>query len=229
MSESKYKSTERVWDRYIEEPFRSRVARQTNSPQITEKSALVVIDLYNLVYEGGDLPVSELIDQFPAACGEHAYRAIEPTNKLIDLFRDRGLPVFFSTKDFERSQRSGNATLRPRNRPKPEDYAIYHAVDYRETDALIEKLRASVFFETELQNLLEANNAENLFVAGESTSGCVRASVIDAFSLGYQVCVVEDCVFDQNGVSHAVNLYDMHHKYAQVSKLSRLENGSHGR
>jgi maleamate amidohydrolase len=226
MSESKCKSTERVWDRYIEEPFRSRVAEQHNPPQITGKSALVVIDLYNLVYEGGDRPVSDLIDEYPAACGEHAYRAIEPTNKLINLFRDRGLPVFFSTKDFERSQRSGNATHRPRNSPKPEDYAIYHAVDYRETDTLIKKLRASVFFVTELQSLLEANNTENLFVAGESTSGCVRASVVDAFSLGYRVCVIEDCIFDQNEVSHAVNLYDMHHKYAQVSKLSRFENGS---
>jgi len=225
MSESKYKSTERIWDRYIEEPFRSRVADQHNPPQVTEKSALVVVDLYNLVYEGGDKPVSELIDQYPSSCGEHAFRAIKPTNKLIALFRNRGLPVFFSTKDFERSQRSGNATHRPRNRPKQENYAIFHAVDYRETDTLIKKLRASVFFETELQSLLEANNAENLFVAGESTSGCVRASVVDAFSLGYHVCVVEDCVFDQNKVSHAVNLYDMHHKYAQVSTLSRLENG----
>ena len=226
MSESNRQPTDKVWDQYIEEPFRSRVTEQHNPPQVTEKSALVVIDLYNLVYEGGDRPVSELIDQFPAACGEHAYRAIEPTNKLIALFRDRRLPVFFSTKDFERSQRSGNATHRPRNRPKPEDYAIYHAVDYRETDALVKKLRASVFFETELRSLLDANKTENLFVAGESTSGCVRASVVDAFSLGYRVCVVEDCVFDQNRVSHAVNLYDMHHKYAEVSKLSRIENNS---
>ncbi len=226
MSRSNRKPAERVWDRYIDEPFRSRVARQSNSPQITEKSALIVIDLYNLVYEGDDRPVSELIDQFPASCGEFAYRAIEPTNKLIALFRDRRLPVFFSTKDFERSQRSGNATHRPRNKPKPADYEIYHAIDHRETDTLIKKLRASVFFDTELQNLLEANKTESLFVAGESTSGCIRASVIDAFSLGYGVCVVEDCVFDQNRVSHAVNLYDMHHKYAEVSKLSRIENNS---
>ena len=226
MSRPNRKPAERVWDRYIDEPFRSRVARQSHSPQITEKSALIVIDLYNLVYEGDDRPVSELIDQFPAACGEHAYRAIEPTNKLITLFRDRGLPVFFSTKDFEWSQRVGNATHRPRNKPKPADYEIYHAIDHRETDTLIKKLRASVFFDTELQNLLEANKTESLFVAGESTSGCIRASVIDAFSLGYGVCVVEDCVFDQNRVSHAVNLYDMHHKYAEVLKLSRLENGN---
>jgi maleamate amidohydrolase len=226
MSEPNHQPNERVWDQYIEEPFRSRVSDQHNPPQIDENSALIVIDLYNLVYEGGDKPVNELFYQYPAACGEHAYRAIEPTNRLITLFRERELPVFFSTKDFERSQRSGNATHRPRNKPKPSDYEIYHAVDHRETDILIKKLRASVFFDTKLQSLLEANKIENLFVAGESTSGCVRASVVDAFSFGYQVCVVEDCVFDQNRVSHAVNLYDMQHKYGQVSKLSRLENRS---
>ena len=198
MSESKYKSTERSGTSYIEEPFRSRVTEQHNPPQVTEKSALVVIDLYNLVYEGGDRPVSELIDQFPASCGEFAYRAIEPTNKLIGLFRDRRLPVFFRPRISERSQRSGNATHRPRNKPKLADYEIYHAIDYRETDTLIKKLRASIFFDTELRSLLDANKTENLFVAGESTSGCVRASVVDAFSLGYRVCVVEDCVFDQN-------------------------------
>ena len=223
MSESNRQPTDRVWDQYIEEPFRSRVSEQYNPPQIDENSALIVIDLYNLIYEGGDKPVNELIDQYPAACGEHAYRAIEPTNRLITLFRERELPVFFSNKDFERSQRSGNATHRPRNKPKPSDYEIYHAIDHRETDTLIKKLRASVFFDTELRGMLGANNTRSLFVAGESTSGCVRASVIDAFSFGYQVCVVENCVFDQNRVSHAVNLYDMQHKYGQVVHLSRLE------
>ena len=223
MSELNRRPAERVWDRYIDEPFRSRVARQASAPQINEKSALIVIDLYHLVYQGGDRPVSDLIDQFPATCGEHAYRAIEPTNRLIRLFRDRDLPVFFSTKDFEQAQQSGNATHRPRNAPKPEDYEIYHAVDYRTTDNLIKKLRASVFFDTELQSILVANKTESIFIAGESTSGCIRASVIDAFSLGYQVCVVEDCIFDQNKVSHAINLYDMQHKYGQVTDLSNLE------
>ena len=51
----------------------------------------------------------------------------------------------------------------------------------------------------------------------------VSASVVDAFSLGYRVCVVEDCVFDQNPVSHAVNLYDIQHKYGQVIELSQLK------
>jgi maleamate amidohydrolase len=223
MSESNQKTAERVWDRYVDEPFRSRVARQSNPPQITEKSALIVVDLYNLVYQGGDRPVSTLIDQFPASCGEHAYRAIEPINRTINLFRSRELPIFFSTKDFKRSQQSGNATHRPRNRPKSEDYEIYSAIDFRATDELVKKLKASVFFKTELHDHLKRLNVDSLFIVGESTSGCVRASVVESFSLGYRVCVIENCVFDQNQVSHAVNLYDIQHKYGQVVKLSNLE------
>ena len=215
----------RVWDSYIPEPFLSKVARQRESPQITKNSALLVIDLYNLVFEGGDRPVHEdgLLDRFPASCGEKAYQAIQPTNQLIGLFRDNGLPIFFSTKDFERSQKDGNATLRPRKIAKAEDYQIFPEIDFRSTDNLVKKLRASVFFNTGLNDQLARLDVANLFIVGESTSGCIRASVVDAFSLGYQVCVVEDCVFDQNPVSHAVNLYDMQHKYGQVIKLSELK------
>ena len=215
----------RVWDPYIPEPFLSKVARQRKSPQITKNSALLVIDLYNLVFEGGNRSVHEdgLLDRFPAACGEKAYQAIQPTNQLISLFRDNGLPIFFSTKDFEQSQKDGNATLRPRKKAKAEDYQIFPEIDFRPTDNLVKKLRASAFFNTGLNDQLARLNVSNLFIVGESTSGCIRASVVDAFSLGYQVCLVEDCVFDQNPVSHAVNLYDMQHKYGQVIKLSELE------
>ena len=215
----------RVWDPYIPEPFLSKVARQRKSPQITKNSALLVIDLYNLVFEGGNRSVHEdgLLDRFPAACGEKAYQAIQPTNQLISLFRDNSLPIFFSTKDFEQSQKDGNATLRPRKKAKAEDYQIFPEIDFRSTDNLVKKLRASVFFNTGLNDQLARLDVANLFIVGESTSGCIRASVVDAFSLGYQVCVVEDCVFDQNPVSHAVNLYDMQHKYGQVTKLSELE------
>ena len=223
MSDNQIKK--RVWDPYIPEPFLSKVARQRESPQITQNSALLVIDLYNLVFEGGNRSVHEdgLLDRFPAACGEKAYQAIQPTNQLIGLFRDNGLPIFFSTKDFEQSQKDGNATLRPRKKAKAEDYQIFPEIDFRSTDNLVKKLRASVFFNTGLNDQLARLDVANLFIVGESTSGCIRASVVDAFSLGYQVCVVEDCVFDQNPVSHAVNLYDMQHKYGQVIKLSELD------
>ena len=215
----------RVWDPYISEPFLSKVAQQREPTLISKNSALLVIDLYNLVFEGGKRSLQEkgLLDQFPATCGEKAYQAIKPTNQIIGLFRDKALPIVFSTKDFEKAQKDGNATLRPRKTAQMEDYKIFPEIDFRPTDNLIKKLRASVFFNTGLDDYLTRLDVDSLFIVGESTSGCVRASVVDAFSLGYRVCVVEDCVFDQNPISHAVNLYDIQHKYGQVIKLSELE------
>lgn len=215
----------RVWDSYIPEPFLSKAAKQRTPPLITKNSALLVIDLYNLVFEGGNRSVQEdgLLDQYPATCGEKAYQAIEPTNQIIGMFRDKALPIFFSTKNFERSQKDGHATLRPRKESKAEDYNIFPEIDFRATDILIKKLRASMFFNTGLNDYLTRLDIESLFIVGESTSGCVRASVVDAFSLGYRVCVVEDCVFDQNPISHAVNLYDIQHKYGQVTGLLELK------
>lgn len=59
----------------------------------------------------------------------------------------------------------------------------------------------------------------SLIVCGESTSGCVRASVVDGYSNGYHVTLVEECVYDRHPLSHKVNLFDMHHKYADVMAL----------
>ena len=57
---------------------------------------------------------------------------------------------------------------------------------------------------------------DTLFITGESTSGCVRASVVDAASYRFKVQVIEECVFDRHQACHAVNLFDMNEKYADV-------------
>jgi nicotinamidase-related amidase len=63
----------------------------------------------------------------------------------------------------------------------------------------------------------------SLIVCGEATSGCVRASVIDAYSNGFNIAIVEECTFDQTELTHKVNLFDLHHKYADVMKLAEVE------
>jgi nicotinamidase-related amidase len=63
----------------------------------------------------------------------------------------------------------------------------------------------------------------SLIVCGESTSGCVRASVVDAYSNGFHVVVVEECCFDRSLISHKINLFDMHHKYADVMHLDEVK------
>jgi nicotinamidase-related amidase len=59
-------------------------------------------------------------------------------------------------------------------------------------------------------------------VCGESTSGCVRASVVDAYSSGLHVSIVEECTYDRAELTHKVNLFDLHHKYADVMHVKEV-------
>ena len=86
-------------------------------------------------------------------------------------------------------------------------------------DIVVEKSRPSAFFGTDLPGHLVLLRADTLLVAGGTTSGCVRATVMDAFSLGYRVAIVHECTFDRAMVPHKVNLFDMHAKYANVLSL----------
>ncbi len=81
---------------------------------------------------------------------------------------------------------------------------------------MIYKERASAFYGTPLVAHLNKIGARSIIALGESTSGCVRASVVDAYSNGYHTTVVEECTFDRSELSHKVNLFDLHHKYADV-------------
>ena len=91
---------------------------------------------------------------------------------------------------------------------------------------VIFKERASGFFGTPLVAHLTQLGCDSLIVCGESTSGCVRASCVDGYSLGYHVSIVEECVFDRSTLSHKVNLFDMHHKYTDVMKLEEVKKRS---
>jgi maleamate amidohydrolase len=88
---------------------------------------------------------------------------------------------------------------------------------------VIFKERASGFFGTPLVAHLTQLGVDSLIVCGESTSGCVRASCVDAYSFGYHVSIVEECVFDRSPLSHKVNLFDLHHKYSDVMKLEEVK------
>src|SRR5713226_6546300 len=86
--------------------------------------ALVAIDLYELVYQGGAKPVSEVMKTYPNSCGEYAWAAIEPTKRLFAAARAAGLPVFYSTRDTrpQSGPRNVNAT---RRQGEPIDPALY--------------------------------------------------------------------------------------------------------
>ena len=99
---------------------------------------------------------------------------------------------------------------------------IHPAFAVEDGDILIRKERASAFHSTPLVAHLTRLGVSSLIVCGESTSGCVRASVVDGYSYGYHMTVAEECVFDRSQTTHKINLFDMHHKYADVMVLEDI-------
>ncbi|HZR61410.1 MAG TPA: isochorismatase family protein [Xanthobacteraceae bacterium] len=186
--------------------------------------ALLAIDLYELAYRGGAKPPVELFKSHPSACGRYAYEAIEPTKRLFAAARAAGLPIFYSTGDMRDESRPDfvGATKRTKASIDPADYAIRSDFKPQKGDVVITKQRASAFYGTPLPAHLTQLGIQTLIVCGESTSGCVRASAVDAYSHGYHVVLVEECCFDRSALSHKVNLFDMHHKYADVMHIDEV-------
>ncbi|RUM95147.1 isochorismatase family protein [Pseudaminobacter arsenicus] len=87
-------------------------------------------------------------------------------------------------------------------------------------DTLLVKAQASAFFGTPLASLLAAGGYDTLLVAGCTTSGCVRASVVDAIQYGFRPFVVRECVADRSPEQHESNLVDMQSKYSEVIDLA---------
>ena len=186
--------------------------------------ALLAIDLYELVYQGGARPIAEQYKIYPSTCGENAYSAIEPTKRLFYAARAASLPVFYTTQDTRPDSLPNqiNATKRQRASRNPANYFIKSEFKPQAGDVVITKQRASAFYGTPLMAHLTQLGVQTLIVCGESTSGCVRASAVDGYSNGLHVVVVEECCFDRSMLSHKVNLFDLHHKYADVMHVDEV-------
>lgn len=186
------------------------------------KPALIAIDLYKKVYAGGPGPVVEINRKHRGACGDYAWNAIAPTVRLFAAARAAGCPVIYTTG-------SGNPHVTATNRrksggaPPPADgNEIKEEFAPHPDDIVIYKQRASGFFGTPMIAHLNKLGVESVIMCGESTSGCLRASAVDAFSYGYHVVVAEECCFDRSLLSHKVSLFDLHHKYVDVMHTDEI-------
>jgi nicotinamidase-related amidase len=186
--------------------------------------ALVAIDLYELAYQGGPLPIDEVAQSYPSSCGIKAWEAIPPTQRLFAAARAAGLPVFYSTSD-TRPEASPGRVKATKRRGAARDPAVFTIrAEFRPQpgDTIIQKQRASAFFGTPLAAHLTQLGIRSVILCGESTSGCLRASAVDAYSHGFHVVVVEECCYDRVELSHKINLFDLHHKYADVMKIDEV-------
>jgi maleamate amidohydrolase len=191
---------------------------------VGSRPALLAIDLYNLVFEGGPLPVHEVVKEFPSSCGVWAWEAVKPIQELLALARSCGIPIIYTTN--ETHKETGPKVMQPtKRRSSTPEGAFNIRVEFKPEpgDLIIYKQRASAFFGTPLIAHLIQQDINSLIVCGETTSGCVRASVVDAYSHGFHPVVVEECCFDRSLLSHKINLFDLHHKYADVMHLEEVK------
>lgn len=152
-------------------------------------------------------------------------RQLDHVNELAGLARDKGLPVVWTYVAYMESGEDcgvwGTRTNTPDSlqnikvgsrRAEFDDRLVIDRVK----DVIINKRMASAFHETNLQSLMVWHRCDTVIVTGGSTSGCVRATVVDSLSRGYRVIVPEECVADKHESPHFANLYDIAIKYGDV-------------
>jgi maleamate amidohydrolase len=215
----------RIWDDLIGSDVQEAYRRAGfgRSGGFGRRPALLLIDLYVT-----DIPLNgqgqrDFSDPLPrgAAINLDAIRA------LTAATRASRFPIFYTNMKFEPDGRDVGGPLR-KNRvstalakqlagqpypwldgvaPDPEDWVIY-------------KHRPSAFFGTPLASHFIDLGVDTVIVGGQTTSGCVRATVLDSFSYGFRTIVPEECTYDRCAPCHKVNLFDMHQKYADVLPLT---------
>ena len=164
-------------------------------------------------------------ESYPTAANMTAQ--IEATRRLTDLARAKGFPVIYTVIAYQPGEigmlpwlrkASGMAALLEGSRLVEVDART----GIRPGDPVITKKGASAFAGTHLATLLTGAGVDTLVVTGATTSGCVRASVVDAVQAGFNVLVPADCCADRAQAPHDANLYDIGQKYGDVTDAADI-------
>lgn len=186
-----------------------------------KKAALINIDLQRAYTD---------MDAFATAYQTHP-RQIEFINEISAAARSKGMPVIWTYVAYMENADDagvwGTRTNTPDSLQNIKAGSDRAELDPRlvidtKTDAVLNKRMASVFHETFVQSLLTWHQVDTVILSGGSTSGCVRASAVDALSRGYRVIVPEECVADKHEIPHFANLCDMMLKYADVLPVATV-------
>ncbi len=207
-----------------EEERRYQAAGFGGGGGVGHRPALLIIDVQYRTVGTTHRPYWEAIKEYPTACGEDGWRAVDHIRPLLAAFRERGLPVLYPHVAPKNADTDAGRLAEKIPSIMGVDAAGYRFVDQvapAKGDVLLPKKHPSAFFGTPLVSHLIDLGIDTLFVTGCTTSGCVRASVTDAFALNFKVVVPEECVYDRSPTSHGVNLWDMNAKYADVMPVAQ--------
>jgi nicotinamidase-related amidase len=178
-----------------------------------ERPALVIIDILK-AFTDEKAPLGANLDK--------EVGAIQP---LLDVAHERKIPVIFSTVRYDdadlrdagiwATKMKGTASLKAEG----DGWEVDPRLDFRKSDTLLFKKYASCFFGTDLASRLMAHRVDTLIITGCTTSGCVRATAVDACQSGFRPMVVREAVGDRSASAHTQSLFDLDAKYADVVGL----------
>ena len=218
-----------VWDAFLSERDRRIFgsAGYGKRAGFGQRPVVLVIDVnYNFVGDRPE-PIEESVKRWRNSCGEEGWAAVEAIRRLTEAARQQRIPVIYSTGMDLRSDNWDAGRWRDKNSRNSEDVTVHAEngntivppIAPQPQDIVIRKYKPSVFFGSMLAGFLTDLQADSIIACGGTTSGCVRATVLDGFSLNYRMSVVEECTFDRGQASHALSLFDMQAKYADVVSL----------
>ncbi|MBI2184451.1 MAG: isochorismatase family protein [Thaumarchaeota archaeon] len=222
--------TERVWDRFLTEQDRALASfKPPRRVGFGKHPALLLVDIYRWVFGDKPQPVLESVKTWPGSCGLAGWNALPHIQKLLSAAREAEIPIAYVTGLYPEESGvdgwSGRGTGRGGNKNPRSDgsrqdkYEIVEELKPLPGEAFLRKSAPSAFWGTPLIAHLHSLGVDTIVTCGESTSGCVRASVVDGRTYGFRMIVVEECVFDRTEAAHAINLFDMNQKYADVVSL----------
>jgi maleamate amidohydrolase len=177
------------------------------------RPALVVVDV-NVGFTDSESPLQCDLDE-----------VVEAIRRLLEVFRESSLPVAYTTVSYDEAAKRAAAAFIDKVPAllTLEAGSRWVEIDPRvaplDAEPVFNKLWASAFFATPLASFLAASRADSLVVTGASTSGCIRATVVDALQHGYRPTVPREAVGDRNPAAHEANLYDIEAKYGDVVSL----------
>lgn len=212
--------TERIWDDLLSEQDKQVIekagydkegASSWESRGLGENPMILVIDMQELIV-GDDVPILQAVEKHRTAMGEIAWRAIDHMAPFLGFARDNGIPITY-TKVVPSSYEDATHP----------DLDIVEPVAPTEEDTVIEKSYASAFYGTDLLSRLIRQEIDTVVIVGNSTSGCVRATAVDAQSNGFNVVLAQECIFDRIQASHKIGLLDLWMKYAEVLEVDEVK------
>jgi maleamate amidohydrolase len=229
---------ERVWDQFLSEQDKAHLAasRRKRRYGYGDRAAVISIDNYRGVVGDERLPLMEAVEKWPGATGLAGWEALDHITVLFARARDAGVPIIHITGLREEdsgvpgwsSRRGGRGSTQGEDgsaeaaERRGRRYDIVDEAAPLPGEVVLRKTTPSAFLGTPL--LMQLNNLgiDTLIVAGESVSGCVRATVVDGCSYRLNMIVVEECVYDRHEAPRAINLFDMDQKYADVVPLAEV-------